>query len=69
MYFHVCDNLNNHARGVDGHDKLSHVRCIITHLKDNTMEQYNPHLEITIEEDMIGYNGRLLLFYQEIKKP
>ena len=49
MYYHVCDNSNNPARGDDGHDKMSHVRCIITHLKDNIIEQYNPHLEITID--------------------
>ena len=69
QYFHVCDNSDNPARGNDGHDKLSHVRGIITHLKDNIMEQYNPHPETTIDEAMIGYSGRLSIVQYLPLKP
>ena len=47
QYFHVCDNSGNPSRGADGHDKLSHVRSIITHVKANSMSQYNTHPETT----------------------
>lgn len=59
QYFHVSDNTDNPARGNDGHDKLSHIRQIINHLKANIISQYNPHPETTIDEAMIGFSGRL----------
>ena len=59
QYFHVTNNRNNPQRGDAGHDKLSHIRHIITRVKDNIRSQYNPHPEITVDEAMIGFNGRL----------
>ena len=59
QYFHVCDNTNNPRSGQPGHDKLSHVRPLIDYLKDKFATEYLPHKEVTVDEAMISYTGRL----------
>ncbi|XP_033725281.1 piggyBac transposable element-derived protein 4-like [Pecten maximus] len=58
-YFHVCDNSTNPPRGQEGHDKLSHVRSVMTKITTNLRDGYKPHRDVSIDEAMIGYTGRL----------
>ena len=58
-YFQVGDTVNNPPRGAEGHDKLSHIRSVMDHVKEKCMSAYNPHPEVCVDEAMIAYTGRL----------
>ncbi|XP_061169395.1 piggyBac transposable element-derived protein 4-like [Saccostrea echinata] len=58
-YFHVADTTTNPGRGNPGHDKLAHVRPIMEKLRENFLREYKPHREVSVDEAMIGYSGRL----------
>ena len=58
-YFHVADTTNNPPRGQPGHDKLGHVRPILETVRKTMMNNYRPHKEVSVDEAMIGFTGRL----------
>jgi hypothetical protein len=58
-YFHVADTSQNPPRGQEGHDKLAHVRPIMEIIRSNFQREYNPHMETSIDEAMVGFSGRL----------
>lgn len=58
-YFHVADTRQNPPRNQPGHDKLVHVRTIMETIRENFKQQYNAHKEVSIDEAMIGFSGRL----------
>ncbi|KAK3108956.1 hypothetical protein FSP39_019728 [Pinctada imbricata] len=58
-YFHVSDNSQNPRRGQPGHDKLAHVRTILDVILPKLKSAYNPHKEVSIDEAMIAFTGRL----------
>ena len=58
-YFHVADTSRNPPRGAPGHDKLAHVRPMLEQIRTTCMNEYNPHREVSIDEAMIGFSGRL----------
>ncbi|KAK3108149.1 hypothetical protein FSP39_002030 [Pinctada imbricata] len=59
QYFHVSDNSQNPRRGQPGHDKLAHVRTIMDVILPKLKSAYNPHKEVSIDEAMIAFTGRL----------
>ena len=56
---HVADTTQNPPRGQPGHDKLAHVRPVLEIVKHNSFQEYKPHMEVSIDEAMIGFSGRL----------
>ena len=58
-YLHVADTSANPPRGAPNHDKLAHVRPILEEIRQTSQREYNPHMEVSIDEAMIGYSGRL----------
>ena len=59
-YFHVANTTQNPPRNQPGHDKLVHVRTIMERIRENfKQQQYNAHREVSINEAMIGFSGRL----------
>ena len=59
QYFHVCDNSANPRSGQPGYDKLAHVKSIMETLCANMKQEFRPHKEVSIDEAMVDYNGRL----------
>lgn len=41
-----------------GHDKLTHVRPIISILLHQTKQEYSPYKEMSVDETMDAYTGR-----------
>jgi hypothetical protein len=58
-YLHIADNTQNPARDHPDHDKLAHVRPLLEKLRQNFLREYKPHKEVSIDEAMIGFSGRL----------
>ncbi|XP_048753373.2 piggyBac transposable element-derived protein 3-like [Ostrea edulis] len=58
-YFHVADTTSNPAQEDPAHDKLAHVRPLLELLRTNFKQEYHPHKEVSIDEAMIGFSGRL----------
>ncbi|CAC5374938.1 unnamed protein product [Mytilus coruscus] len=58
-YLHVADTTQNPPRLQPGHDKLAHVRPILEIIRDKSLQEYKPHMEVSIDEAMIGFNGSL----------
>ena len=58
-YFHVDDTARNPPRNAPGHDKLAHIRHVMTTINDRCQNAFHPHRETSIDEAMIAYTGRL----------
>jgi hypothetical protein len=58
-YFHVANTTLNPARGQLGHDRLAHVRPLITIILNKCRDLYHPHMNVSIDEAMIAFRGRL----------
>lgn len=58
-YFHAANTTQNPPRNQPGHEKLVHVRTIMETIQENFKHQYNAHKEVSIDEAMIGFSGRL----------
>ena len=59
QYFHVADTSNNPPKPLPGHDRIAHVRPIMEVILDKIKSSYVPHREVSIDEAMIAYTGRL----------
>jgi hypothetical protein len=59
QYFHTADTTQNPPRGHARHDKLYHVRQVLNIIKEKCMSMYNPHQNVSIDEAMIAFRGRL----------
>ena len=68
-YIHFVDNSTLQPRGSPGHDRLSNVRPLISHLSDRFAELYDPHKEVAVDEAMIKFQGRSSLKQYMPKKP
>ena len=55
---HVNDNSTVIPRGQSGFDKLHKVRPLINEVNRNSLEQYSPHREVSIDEAMVPFKGR-----------
>lgn len=59
QYLHVNDRQQNVPRGQPGHDKLYLVRPILEAVLDNCLRNYNPHQNVSVDEAMVKFRGRL----------
>ena len=53
------DDSNNPARGQDGHDSIAKVRPLFDMAVVNSQKYYDPRRELSVDEAMIGFKGRL----------
>ena len=58
-YFHTDDVRQNPPRTAEGHDKLAHVRTVMTQVQEHMTKEYRPHREQSVDEAMVAYTGRL----------
>ena len=58
-YFHVNDTSLNPPRRQDGHDKLCHIRPVLTAVNNACLTNYRPHREQSVDQGMIAFKGRL----------
>ena len=58
-YFHASNTTQNPARGQPGHDRICHVRPLITMIVDKCRTLYNPHINTSVDEAMVAFRGRL----------
>ena len=59
QYFHINDSRHNPPRLRPGHDKLHHVRPVHDAILRCCLENYNPHQNVSVDEAMIKFRGRL----------
>ena len=58
-YLRVADTSSNPQKYRSGHDRLAHVRPIINAIMEKSKANYVPHREVTIDEAIIAYTGRM----------
>ena len=58
-YLHFVDIDTLVPGGEEGHDRLGKVRPLIDHLSTNFAELYQPHRDVSVDEAMIKFQGRL----------
>jgi hypothetical protein len=58
-FFHLNDNSTAIPRGQDGHDKLHKVRPLMEHLQRKFGDVYTPKQDVSIDETMVPWTGRL----------
>ena len=66
QYLHLNDNENFVAKGQPGYDPLFKIRPLMDIIEENIQKNYYPGRELSIDEAMISFNGRLF-FKQYIK--
>ena len=66
QYFHLNDNRAAVPKGQPGYDPLFKVRPLLNVVLENSRAHYSPGQDISIDEAMIKFNGRLS-FKQYIK--
>ncbi|XP_053393043.1 piggyBac transposable element-derived protein 4-like [Mercenaria mercenaria] len=59
QYFHVSNREEEPVRGREGYDRLFKIREIMTVLVDTFMQGYTLGREVSVDEAMIRYSGRL----------
>ena len=68
-FFHVADNNSYIPKGQPGHDPLFKIRSFLEPLIANFQECYTPHRELSVDEAMVGFKGRLSFIQYLPKKP
>ena len=66
QYFHLSDNRKAYPKGHPKFDPLLKVRPLLETVLENSKKHYHPNREVSIDEAMIKFNGRLS-FRQYIK--
>lgn len=59
QYFHLSDNSSMPARGEDGFDPLYKIRPLLDIVRNACSAVYKPNREISVDEAMIKYKGRV----------
>ena len=59
QYLHAADSSQQIAAGNDGYDPLFKVRPILDTVRATCKDRNKPSAEISIDEAMVGFNGRL----------
>ncbi|XP_033730112.1 piggyBac transposable element-derived protein 4-like [Pecten maximus] len=59
QYFHVSDRENEPVRGHENYDKLYKVRETIDHVSKTFLDRYRHSCNISVDEAMVKYTGRL----------
>ena len=68
-FLHLANNEDQVERGQPGHDKLFKLRPFMTALVSRFQAAYRTHREISVDESMIGFKGRLSFLQYMPKKP
>ena len=68
-FLHLNDNTQYIPKGQPGHDPLFKVRPFLDPLLSNFRSNYSAHREISVDEQMIGFKGRLHFIQYLPKKP
>ena len=58
-FLHITDTSNNPPSGQPGHDRLCHVRPLIERVATNCRNSYNASMEVSVDEAMVAFSGRL----------
>ena len=58
-FFHLNNSELQPKQGEDGYDRLYKVRPILTNFNDKVKEVYHPKKNISVDEGMIAFKGRL----------
>lgn len=59
QYFHVANREEMVQRGQPGHDKLFLIRPVLDEVLQNCLRNYNPHRNVSVDEAMVKFRGRL----------
>lgn len=59
QYLHVSNDSSNPARGQPGHDPIAKVRPVWDMACTAFRDSYQPHRELSVDEAMIAFKGRL----------
>ena len=57
--FQLQTKLNYSNSTFAGHDKLAHVRPVLEAIRENCLLGYNPHMDSSVDEAMVAFQGRL----------
>ena len=68
-FLHLNDSSQYKKKGEPGHDPLYKVRPFLTPLVDHFQSSYTLHREVSVDESMIGFKGRLGFIQYMPKKP
>ena len=68
-FLHLNDSRRQPARGQPGYDKLYKVRPLLEAVVRNFQANYSPSENLSINESMIGFKGRLAFLQYMPKKP
>jgi len=68
-FVHLNDNSQYIRKGEPGHDPLYKLRPFLTPLIANFQAHYTLNREVSVDESMIGYKGRLGFIQYMPKKP
>lgn len=66
---HLSDNTEMKSPGDPDYDRLHKLRPLLTKVKQNFLNQYNPHRQVSIDEAMVGFKGRSSLKQYMPMKP
>ncbi len=58
-FFHLCNSDGEIAPGNPGYDYLFKVRSLLDLLAPRFLSEYNTHEELSVDEAMIPFKGRL----------
>ena len=68
-FLHLCDSSQQIPAGQPGHDRLFKVRALLDLLTPSFKRNYQPHKEISVDEAMIPFKGRLAFIQYMKAKP
>lgn len=68
-FLHLNDNTHYIPKGQQGHDPLYKLRPLLDPLIANFRAAYTPNRELSIDEAMVGFKGRLSFIQYLPKKP
>ena len=68
-FLHLNDNSCYIPKGQPGHDPLYKLRPLLDPLIANFQASYTLHRELSVDEAMVGFKGRLFFIQYLPKKP
>ena len=68
-FIHLNDNEKYIKKGEDGHDALYKLRPFLDPLVENFQKAYTPGRELSLDEAMVGFKGRLGFIQYLLNKP
>ena len=68
-FLHTNDKRGQKQRGEPGYDPLYKIRPLLTSLISNFQSSYNPGRELSIDEAIVSFKGRIWFLQYMPKKP